>query len=351
MPNPIKYPGGWRVNFRHKGNRYRKQDFPNKKAAQDYIDSIISDDSLPGAGEKTLGAIISDYNKWSELVKQKAHSTMRNQRLNLSILCDWAGRDKAIQDLTVTDMRRFQTYYFENAPFHRSQHHLIKSDHKASWNACRNIIRTFFNWCLQYKYIDENPIKGRDFKAAVAESPMRILTTEEIKALLEYFDRKDEGRVPYRSVFFRTLFYTGLRRSELVNLKWDNVDLDKRTIYINNPIKQGKRRSIPVHHQLWQHLKRLPREHDLIFADDKGKQLYAPGHYWRLLQKASDELGIRHIRVHDLRHTFGAHLAMKNVPLGIIQRLLGHSNINQTMTYIDFYPERFQESVDLLDYE
>jgi len=61
-------------------------------------------------------------------------------------------------------------------------------------------------------------------------------------------------------------------------------------------------------------------------------------------------MGLRNIRVHDFRHTFAANLAMANVPLGIIQKLLGHTNIQQTVVYQDFYPERFQESIERLDF-
>jgi integrase len=354
MPRPIKYNNAWRVNFRHEGKRYRRQGFPTAASAQQYINQVIRGEPAGEVPVQDLAALMNEYNIWSEKIKGKAASTMINQRLILRILSEWAQSQKLsrISDLDIHAMRQFQSYYFENAPFFRKPNHRIESDHRSSWNKCRDRISAFFNWCLERDHIEKNPVRSSEFKVKILEKkPLRIISQQELATLFEYFDRYDDGaRVPI-GTFYRILLYTGMRRNELINLKWPEVSLERRQITVAKT-KTGQPRSIPISSKLLPYLEELPtKDKTYVFDGGDGSPLYAKMRYWEILRRATREIGIRDIRLHDFRHTFASNLAMANVPIGIIQKLLGHTDIKQTQIYLDYYPERFQESIERLDFE
>ena len=85
-----------------------------------------------------------------------------------------------------------------------------------------------------------------------------------------------------------------------------------------------------------------------VFCDDSGKPLTSGCCNWPLY-RACRKAGLRRIHVHVLRHTFASHLAMKGVPMKVIQELMGHSTIEMTMRYAHLSPEVKRDSVRLLD--
>ena len=126
---------------------------------------------------------------------------------------------------------------------------------------------------------------------------------------------------------------TGMRRGEMLNLLWSNVDLKARLIHILIS-KNGERRSIPINTTLFKELNKI--------EDKTGKviklNLTIEGirYRWKCLLK---KCNIKNFRFHDLRHTFASWLAIKGVSLYTIKELLGHKTIEVTQRYAHLSPD------------
>ena len=135
---------------------------------------------------------------------------------------------------------------------------------------------------------------------------------------------------------FTIALYTGMRRGEILGLKCDSVDLERRTIKVGKlyeTTKSTRDREIPLHERVYEilRLKKNKPNDSLIF--DIGYPGWING-FKDLCKRA----GIKPIRFHDMRHTFTAILVSNGVPLAVIQELLGHSKIETTMVYAHLVP-------------
>lgn len=208
-------------------------------------------------------------------------------------------------------------------------------DHK-SVNRKLSAIRGFYKFLEEAKMVEINPVIGvpslKEKKRLV-----RALTNDEIDALLNEnsFAPNKIGRRD-RFILF-TLYAFGLRRSELLNLRIDSVDINNQTIRVLG--KRKKERELPclpdwiklfqLHCSEWSELK----SNDKIFTNEKGnslnpRALYSIVHSY--LKKASsiDTKG-----PHVLRHSFATHLLDMGADLSSIRELLGHANLSATQIY------------------
>jgi integrase len=160
--------------------------------------------------------------------------------------------------------------------------------------------------------------------------------------------------------------HCGIRKGELLGLKWEDVDLDARTLAVRRTLsepktghrfeapKNGKARSIKLTagavEALKRHRKRqleerlrlagLWEDHELVFPNSIGKPMNASNLNARSFKPLLEKAGLpKSVRLHDLRHTCATLLLAKSVHLKIVQELLGHANISQTMdTYAHVLP-------------
>lgn len=137
---------------------------------------------------------------------------------------------------------------------------------------------------------------------------------------------------------------TGMRRGEMFNLSWDNVDLKARLIHILIS-KNGERRSVPINTTL---LNELNKE-----EDKTGKVIKLNFSFEWLRYKFKcllKKCNIKNFRFHDLRHTFASWLAIKGVSLYTIKELLGHKTIEITQRYAHLSPDVRFNAVEILNF-
>ena len=145
---------------------------------------------------------------------------------------------------------------------------------------------------------------------------------------------------------------TGLRRGELFNLRWSNVDLDHRNLTLaGSNTKSGKTRQIPLNDEAIEVLQQWESQSDkkkgLVFTGKSGGKLTDIKKSWRgVLQDA----GINNFRWHDLRHHFASRLVMSGVDLNTVRELLGHSTITMTLRYAHLAPEHMADAVAKIAY-
>ena len=144
-----------------------------------------------------------------------------------------------------------------------------------------------------------------------------------------------------------TALLTGMRRGELLSLKWEQIR--NGFIYLTET-KSGKARQIPINDRLAEVLKEVRRGNQLkspfVFCDSQGRRFY---HVRRSFVSACRRAGIEAFRFHDLRHTCASHLVMAGVDLTTVKELLGHKDIKTTLRYAHLAPSHKVKAVDILD--
>ena len=155
---------------------------------------------------------------------------------------------------------------------------------------------------------------------------------------------------------------TGLRIGELLALRWSDIDLIKqvltvkRNVYggvINETPKSGRKRDVPLTEQVVNTLKeqrlRSALRGEYVFSNQDGTFINYKNQKNHVMPRLCRKAGLRELRWHALRHTFASHLVMLNVPLKVVQELLGHSSMDMTLRYAHLAPSTRSVSVQLLD--
>jgi integrase len=188
--------------------------------------------------------------------------------------------------------------------------------------------------------------RRREADAAPAAIELEVFSPEEIHALVRAAESEQDAAI------FLTAAFTGLRRGELVALRWRSVDFTRRTMRVaasyseralSTP-KSGKARSVPMAPPVAEVLARLAsrghddQEDDPVFPGMFGEYLDASALY-RRYKLALTRAGLPLLRFHDLRHTLGTQV-ISNPAVSILQlkAWMGHTDIDTTMKYLHYAP-------------
>lgn len=180
-----------------------------------------------------------------------------------------------------------------------------------------------------------------------------ILSIADIDKLLEF---KLDTPFDYRNKAMLELMYaTGLRVSELIDLTYQNIDLEKKIVRCFG--KGNKERIVPIGNTAIKYLKIYLEEYrnsltkkticDNLFLNNHGKKITRQG-FFKMLKNHAEEVGIKeNITPHMLRHSFATHLLNNGADLRSIQMMLGHENISTTGIYTNISKEKIKENYDL----
>ena len=189
-------------------------------------------------------------------------------------------------------------------------------------------LRQILNFAVACGHIERNPAAGIAFNRRPKLS--RFLSREEVGRLHAALDRHDcrEGRRQQADII-RLLLLTGCRRGEITGLARSEVQ-DDRLVLADS--KTGSR-TVPLGSQARTILDRQPRTGSpWVFPSprDPARPRHPDLSLWARVRR---EVGIEDVRLHDLRHTMASHAVMNGVPVPVVSRLLGHSNVQMTLRY------------------
>jgi len=200
-------------------------------------------------------------------------------------------------------------------------------------------LKSIFNKAIAWhNYSNVNPVtKVKLFKENNQRT--RYLEQEEIDRLLsnchEYFKE-----------LIIIALNTGMRKGELMNMKWRDVNLNQKIIYLYET-KNNERREIPINRHVEDALIRVRKSPTSQHVFNKEIAIT-----YRNIDKmfftALKKSGINNFRFHDLRHTFASHLVMKGVDLNTVRELLGHKSIKMTLRYAHLSPSHKMRAVEVL---
>jgi integrase len=202
------------------------------------------------------------------------------------------------------------------------------------------MLKRIINKATEWGKASKNPISK--IKMFPEERKLRFLSQQELTRLVEC---SPEALKPIILV----AVFTGMRRGEILNLKWSNIRWDLGLIYVEHT-KTNKIREIPmakvIREILWQLKKKSKSEH--VFVDREGNPLKTPRHWF---DKAVKDAGINDCTFHTLRHTFASDLVKANVNLKVVQELLGHRDLSVTLRYAHLSPGAKEQAIQMLNGE
>jgi len=198
----------------------------------------------------------------------------------------------------------------------------------------------------RWGYVDRNVVSSVE-KMRIVKNPSLFLKQDEIFRLLEA--AKDYYIYP----IIMTALHTGMRKSELFNLKWTDIDFDQRTIMVQSKpdwhTKNYKSRTLQITPSLYKALfehrnqqAELRIESEYIFTY-KGEQIRDS--IKKSLRTVVRKAGIKNVTLHTLRHTFASQLVMAGVTLRDVQALMGHQSFETTLQYAHLSDEHVKRQV------
>lgn len=200
-------------------------------------------------------------------------------------------------------------------------------------------LKCLFNRAIEWGKTEDNPVrKVKLFREN--NKRIRYLEKEEIQRLLD-------NCAPHLKPIAALAVNTGMRKSEILNLKWIDIDFKRNLLYLIET-KNGERREIPINETVKETLmKVLKHPHSpYVFCSEIGKP-YA--NVRTSFDTALKRAGIKDFRFHDLRHTFASHLVMLGIDLRTVQELMGHKTIEMTLRYSHLSPDHKDRAVGILD--
>lgn len=202
------------------------------------------------------------------------------------------------------------------------------------------VLSALFREARKAELVDRNPV-SLVTKPKVNNTIVRYLSFQEETKLLSLCSE------PLKSAILISI-HTGMREGELTALKWENVKLGERLIFVRNT-KSGRDRALPMNEKVFQILSAMPRHFSspFVFVSDTGTRYDRFNNTpWR---KALKDSGILNFRWHDLRHTCASRMAQAGVPITAVKEILGHSSIQVTMRYAHLAPANLRDAVASLE--
>ena len=213
-------------------------------------------------------------------------------------------------------------------------------------------LTVFFKWCVAEKYLTKNPVEDMEIPKVEKRLPS-CLTKQDALKLIEvvYNYPYDYKFLRCRNhAIFSTFLFSGLRKKELLKLKYTDVDVENLSIFVNQG-KGGKDRIIPICSALAQSLKR--------YLDERKRlNKTCPEFFASLnLNSGFTDMGLRNLvrkmkvaskinfTVHKLRHTFATLMLTGGCDIYSLSKMMGHSDIKTTTIYLSASAEHLRSQM------
>ncbi|MBI4064576.1 MAG: tyrosine-type recombinase/integrase [Elusimicrobia bacterium] len=326
----------WYLDYSLGGRRIRKRLGKSKKLAElaKADVEVKLERSEIGFANKDVGLkeFIGEYLNYSKA--NKSANTFDRDRRTLKTFYEFVKAER-LTAVTVTKIEAYKTFR-QNA-----------GAKPATVNRELNSIKAMLTKAVAWGYLAKSPAQSvKKFKEPKRQ--VRYFTKEEIQKLVE------NAQSPRLAAIVQILAYTGLRRSELVHLTWDDLDFKKKLLVVQakngwQP-KDYEVRHIPLNDRLLRVLREVTRNGSpYIFPNISGATLIG-NLLSRDFRRLAKRCGLKNTSIHSLRHSFASHLVMQGVNLYTVQKLLGHSSIKTTEIYAHLAPNYLSSAVSKLTF-
>jgi integrase len=332
------------------GKRDQRQDVtPSRLTVNDVADQLFAEfESKVSRGERSERTLEIYRQRWNTHIRP----TLGRRRL---------------QSISVGEVSRFLAD-LRRKPSPRKKEN-APPELLSNWTVrgVLNVLNVVLEHAVKHEYIASNPVRKVNGEKPPARNrtKARILEAEELALLIKH------APTSYRTLIL-TAVYTGMRQSELLGLRWQDIDFDAGAMHVRHQLSRATKakparvvplktdageRHIDIAPVLARHLakhslaSRHSRPEDFVFASETGKPLYYRNVSARGLDKAAGRAGlnaegVQRISFHDLRHTAITHLIRSGADAAQVSRFAGHSKVSTTLDlYVgEFEKRRFNDS-------
>lgn len=278
--------------------------------------------------------IITEYELYLKVEKKYSINTINTYITNISSFSEFV--NKNFKKVEEEDIKKYLMHLNKNNISEKSVANKISS------------LKSFYKYLIIEKIVSKSPLDKIELPKIKKTLP-KALSIEEVNILLniplnDKFDYRNKAMI-------ELLYATGLRVSELVNLKLNNINFDQE--YLKTMGKGSKERIVPIGEYAMYYLKYYidnyrndflrDKESEYIFISNQSKKMTRQT-FFLLLKKIAKKEGIKtDFSPHTLRHSFATHLLRYGADLRSIQELLGHSSISTTQIYTHVEKEKVKE--------
>jgi integrase/recombinase XerD len=209
-------------------------------------------------------------------------------------------------------------------------------------------LKSFFNYLMSKNVITSDPSLGLEAPKVAKRTP-KTMTSEEVERLLAAPGTGNSPKTLRDRALLELLYATGVRVTELVSLRLDDVNLADKTVRVKSE-DNGRERSVPMSEKAAEclhvyiergrsHFVKSAGNQAALFLNQRGQQLTRHG-MWLIIKEYATRAGLDYeVTPHMLRHSFAAHMLQDNkATLSEVQRYLGHANISTTQIYVQPQP-------------
>lgn len=224
---------------------------------------------------------------------------------------------------------------------------VLKNGSAVSWNTYRCHLRALFSFAVKEGLLPENPFAGIGI-APAAKGRRREISVADVGLVISHLQQSEDPMAEYWTALTHTLYYTGIRRAQLVALRWEDVDLRRKLLTLKAESSKTHREwQIPIRDELVPALELLAKQamkvHPHGMLDSLARvfdwrpfgrsSILAPREITRFYHRLGKRLGLL-ISPHRFRHTVATTLANSSANLRVVQEILGHTAISTTCQYI-----------------
>ena len=317
----------WHYDIYHKGKRYRGSTHTEtKELANLYTQKIYKEFYITKNHIEHSNILLTDFIQYhlnsQENNLSKMWSYTKRQLLNKFLKFSQEHHIEFLNDISLELLEKYKFL-------------LLKEKKPKTVQNTLGAIHTMFKHAVKLKYIHDNPITQLDTIRGIQKNKQRYLTQDEIKTLL-----KASGEHYFKDLILIGV-YTGMRRGELINLCFEDVDLDKKIIYVKNKdnftTKSRKERVLPLHQNLYQFFNENKNKKGYCFLKDD--QLFNPKTLTLNFIKLCNNLNLKDVSLHTLKHTFISWCLIEGISIFKVAKWAGHSTTHITELYSHLYPE------------
>ncbi len=317
----------WYIDYHVKGERVRELVSPSRKFAEDVLakrKTQIKEGKFFETNRKEVHTLQEIANDFLEYSRNNKRSYDRDLGI-VSTLISFFG-DRKLEEITPISIEQFKGKRLD--------------DGRKPGTVNRELaaLKCMFNWAIKNEKTSVNPMK----KVRMMQennTRLRYLSREESQKLLEHCTEQ------IRPIVITALL-TGMRRGEILGLKWEDVNPGQGIIALKHT-KSGKTRYIPISSELMKVLDRCRSTSDgehVFCNSDRLPYKYIDSLFQNIVKRS----GIKDFHFHDLRHTAASYLVMAGVDLVTVKEILGHATLDMTLRYSHLSPVHKKDAVEKL---
>jgi integrase len=342
-----KRGGVWYVKWRDASGQHEKRlgrdwtepgapphGYLRKRNAQSILDAMLVDARRGAAAQRRTGVtfkdVAEDWYSSGKLKRDWSPNTKTDYRSVLNHHLNKAFGEMRIESVGASRIERWRDEQV-------SKHDMSRRNA----NKLLAILHGIFEHAVRKHGLLSNPAKGVEkLRETYQAARFDFYSPEEIHKLVASAGDPQDGTI------YLTAAFSGLRRGELIALLWEDVDFENHSIRVWETVKRLERgvpksrkaRTVPMVDDVANALKRLKAREshtqpkDPVFASESGEAIDGSALRRRYIEDL-DSAGLRFLRFHDLRHTFGS-LAINSASIVQVQAWMGHADIKTTMRYL-----------------